>query len=135
MTLAPGFHEHYVKVISENLNLLDENTRLNAELEWIKSAPEQPRYIPIPQHEKTGQFISNNGMSTREKRVRSYILAQDGKTDPEIADCIHVKVSSVPAYKSEGRKIVKPYESIVSGMPLERVVEFFCRPDNTAAPN
>lgn len=130
--LSPGFKARYESTMQENLDLWDENTRLTAELDWIKSAPEPQKIVAIPRQDSDGKFIAQDGVSTREKRVRAYLMGESGQTDNDIAAAMGIKVSSVPVYRSQGRKIVQPYKDLVAGMSLDRAVSFFCS-ENAAA--
>lgn len=132
--LSPGFSGRYQRVLSENLDYIAENTKLVSELEWIKGADFKEEdsesdgdgKIVRIKNPVTKRFMPENGMTTKEKRVRSYVMAARGASDEEIAEKIGLKPRSVPVYKAEGKKIVKPYVKLLAGHQVEEIVDFFC---------
>lgn len=124
--ISPGFTKRYEQVFLENLEYIKDNAKISSELEWIKNKPASVSRIVQRPHPGTQRFVSSNDMTTREKRVRAYLMAEQGVSDEDIAKKIGLKKTSIPGYKSDGKKIVEPYKGIIKGHTIDEIVEFLC---------
>lgn len=131
--ISPGFVKRYHTVFSENIEYAKENAKIAAELEWIKGKPAIYKSAVQQPHPGTKKFISSNNMSTKEKRIRAYLMSSQGITDNEIADKLGLKSSSIPGYRSDGKKIVEKYKQLIAGHSIDEIVDFFCGEDSSHA--